>query len=104
MQIEKPSSGEQGRALVRLSPSDSIPNKDFVLRYKLAGDSVRTSVVAYKGERGGYFSMMLVPPADIQAVARRPLEMVFVLDCSGSMAGEPLAQAKSAIERGPQAA
>jgi Ca-activated chloride channel family protein len=97
--VQRASSGDPGKAVVTLRQSDSIPNKDFVLRYKLAGDGVRTSVVAYQGEQGGYFSMMLVPPPDLQAVARRPLEMVFVLDCSGSMSGEPLAQAKQAIAR-----
>src|SRR5690606_8756691 len=30
---------------------------------------------------------------------RSPLELVFVLDCSGSMSGEPLTQAKRSVER-----
>lgn len=97
--VERASSGDQGKAVVRLRKSDSVPNKDFVLRYKLAGDGIRTSVVACQGERGGYVSMMLVPPREAASVKRRALEMVFVLDCSGSMAGEPLSQAKHAIER-----
>src|SRR5262249_50845719 len=31
---------------------------------------------------------------------RQPVEMVFVLDCSGSMNGRPIQQAKAAVERG----
>lgn len=99
VRVERPSGDTPGRALVTLSTSDSIPNKDFVLRYALAGDAVRTSAVAARGATGNFFSMMLVPPASLESVRRRPLEMVFVLDCSGSMAGEPLAQAKQAIAR-----
>ena len=45
----------------------------------------------------GYFTMMLYPPDDLEDLRRHQLEMVFVLDCSGSMNGQPLAQAKAAI-------
>ncbi|MGE3107208.1 MAG: VIT domain-containing protein [Phycisphaerales bacterium] len=84
---------------VRLSRFDSIPNKDFVLRYSLAGEGVRSAFLAATGEKGTHFSLMLVPPDALTGLSRQPLEMVFVLDCSGSMSGEPLSQAKHAIER-----
>ena len=45
----------------------------------------------------GYFTLMLYPPSDHASLARRPMEMVFVLDCSGSMSGRPLEQAKNAV-------
>lgn len=99
VEVARPSSGEAGRAVVRLGAADTVPNKDFVLRYRLSGDGVRTSAVASVGEKDGFFSMMLLPPEELGALARQPLEMVFVLDCSGSMNGEPIAQAKRAIER-----
>jgi Ca-activated chloride channel family protein len=41
---------------------------------------------------------MLQPPAELAAAPRSPMELVFVLDCSGSMSGEPLAIAKRAAE------
>ncbi len=87
------------RVDVRLRPLDAVPNKDFVLRYSLAGDGVRSALLAATGERGSHFSLMLVPPDESKNLRRHPLELVFVLDCSGSMNGEPLAQAKRAIER-----
>ena len=37
------------------------------------------------------------PAIDTAHVSGRPLEMVFVIDCSGSMEGRPLAQAKEAV-------
>ena len=40
---------------------------------------------------------MLYPPSELEALQRQVLELVFVLDCSGSMQGQPLAQAKDAI-------
>jgi Ca-activated chloride channel family protein len=88
-----------GHLAVALQPEDSIPNRDFVLRYRVAGDRIKSSLVTSRDERGGYFTLMLFPPRDLQSLAREPLELVFVLDCSGSMSGQPLAQAKAAIAR-----
>ncbi|HIK95215.1 MAG TPA: VWA domain-containing protein [Planctomycetes bacterium] len=82
---------------VTLSSRDAIPNKDFVLRYKVAGDQIKTAMLTHEDDHGKYFTMMLYPPADLAQVQRSPMEMVFVLDCSGSMRGKPIAQAKAAI-------
>ncbi len=83
-------------ANVVLSSLDSIPNKDFVLRYRVAGSSTKSAMLTQVTEKGGFFTLMLVPPADLQYIERGPIEMVFVIDCSGSMQGEPLEQAKRA--------
>lgn len=92
---QKPVASTQRR--VTLSAKDSIPNKDFVLRYKVAGDQIKTAILTHEDNQGKYFTMMLYPPADLQQVERSPMEMVFVLDCSGSMRGKPLGQVKNAI-------
>ena len=41
--------------------------------------------------------MMLYPPEDLEGLRRHPLELVFVLDTSGSMNGQPIAEAKAAV-------
>jgi Ca-activated chloride channel homolog len=87
-------------ATVALQPEDRIPNKDFVLRYRVAGDRVKGGLVTARDERGGFFSLMLYPPAELHRAHRQPVEIVFVLDCSGSMDGKPIEQAKAAIRRG----
>jgi len=46
-----------------------------------------------------YFTFVLQPPRDLSRLKRTPLEMVFVVDCSGSMSGAPLAKAKRAIRK-----
>lgn len=89
-------------AEVRLSSLDSIPNRDFILRYRVAGKDVKSAMLTQVTEKGGFFSLLLVPPADLEYLDRGPMELVFVLDCSGSMEGEPLAQAKRAVERALQ--
>ena len=85
---------------VKLSSLDSIPNKDFVLRYKVAGKKVKSALVTHRDKRGGFFSLMLYPPENLSYLKRAPMEMIFVLDCSGSMRGKPIAKAKEAVKRG----
>jgi Ca-activated chloride channel family protein len=88
------------RLSISLAPSDSLPNKEFVLRYRVAGEGIKPGLLVHRDERGGFFSLLLYPPQELQALHRQPLEMVFVLDCSGSMSGRPLVEAKAAVERG----
>ena len=51
---------------VTLDEGDRIPNRDFVLRWKVAGEGVRSGLVVQKDKdgKGGYFAMMVVPPED----------------------------------------
>ncbi len=86
-------------AAVTLNACDSIPNKDFVLRYKVAGKMMKQSFITHSGKHGDFFTLMLYPPEDVHALPRVPVEMIFVLDCSGSMSGEPIKKAKGAIKR-----
>lgn len=90
------------KAQVRIADTDTLPNKDFVLRYRVAGKRIKSALVTHHDRRGGYFSLMLHPPADIEYLKRAPMEMIFVLDCSGSMNGQPIAKAKRAIKRALQ--
>ena len=89
-----------GHLAVQLAPNDTVPNKDFVLRYRVTGDRIGSSLLTQRDERGDYFTVMLYPPQEVGSLLRQPLELVFVLDCSGSMSGHPIEQAKAAVERG----
>jgi Ca-activated chloride channel homolog len=85
---------------VQLASSDTLPNKDFVLRYKVAGEKVKTGLFVQKDKegKGGWFTLLLVPPEDLKSVPRRGVEMVFVMDTSGSMSGQPIEQSKKAVQ------
>lgn len=80
-------------AEVVLAKEDSLPNADFRLRWKIAGDGLRTGLVA----QAGHALLTLYPPADLQSLPRRPIEHVFVVDTSGSMGGEPLEIVRAAM-------
>ncbi len=87
------------RAQVALSPMDAIPNKDFLLRYRVAGGTLKTALLTHRSKDENTFALVLHPPADMKDLPRMPREMVFVLDCSGSMHGMPIAKAKEAMRR-----
>jgi len=78
------------RAVVDLERRDELPNRDFVLRWTVAADSIRTGCVAHRAPDGtGYFSAFLLPPLDRAAPDEGPRDLVFLVDASGSMDGAP---------------
>lgn len=87
------------RAHVELASRATMPNRDFVLKFRVAGDKIKSSLLTYTDPetKQGYFTLMMYPPADLAALKRRPVEMVFVVDVSGSMSGRPLEQATEAV-------
>jgi Ca-activated chloride channel family protein len=82
-------------AEIRLEKGRTIDNRDFVLSYRLADDESRAGLLAFRDERGGYFSLLIEPPSAPRDDQIRPREMVFVLDCSGSMSGLPIEASKA---------
>ena len=92
----------QTQLCVDLSRHDKIPNKDMVFRWQVGAGDIKSGMIVRRGEGGreGYFSLVLVPPVSTERLARRPVEMVFVVDKSGSMAGTPIAQARDAVRAG----
>src|SRR5207249_4164153 len=97
---ERPNIFTQSVANIEPGKEIDVNNKYFVLRYRVAGERIKSSLLTQRDERGGYFTLMLYPPNELAALTRQPLELVFVLDCSGSMNGRPIEQAKAAVERG----
>ncbi len=87
------------RAEIALHPIDSVPNKDFVLRLRAKGERAETGVLSYHDGKDGYLTVLLHPKLDLEERDLTSREMIFVLDSSGSMSGEPIAAAKSVIRR-----
>jgi Ca-activated chloride channel homolog len=85
------------RATVKLRDKAVIPNKDFVLKYDIAGQKIGDTILMHHGSKGGFFTMMFQPPDRVVAQDVTPKELVFVLDTSGSMFGFPIEKAKEAM-------
>jgi Ca-activated chloride channel homolog len=72
-------------------------NKDFVLRYRLAGDKIETGLLQYEDPPTGkpyaaekFFALLVEPPLRPVVADIPGREYIFLLDVSGSMHGFPL--------------
>jgi len=86
------------RAVVRLKDQAAIPNKDFILRYDVAGKKIEDALLTHSSDKGGFFTLILQPPDRVTAEDVTPKELVFVLDTSGSMSGFPIEKAKETMK------
>jgi Ca-activated chloride channel family protein len=85
-------------AQVTLKDDKTGGNRDFVLRYALAGDKVDTGLLLYPGKDENFFLMVMEPPERVKKEAVVPREYIFIVDVSGSMHGYPLETAKSLMK------
>jgi Ca-activated chloride channel homolog len=84
-----------GRSEVMLADSERLSgNRDFILRYGLAGREIASGLLLYEGVDENFFLVVAEPPQAVQSDEVPPREYIFVLDVSGSMHGFPLATAK----------
>ena len=66
-------------AVVKLKNESTIPNRDFVLDFRVAGERLKSNLLTHRDpETGdGYFTLMVIPPKDSMLVPRQAMEMVF---------------------------
>lgn len=87
-------------AVAALPKADSIPNKDFVMRYSVVGKKPEMAVLTHsKGKGQGYFMLMIQPRIEEALAKAPPREIVFLVDVSGSMSGAPTAKVKETMQR-----
>jgi len=127
MRIE---TARSGRASVSLAADDRARlDRDIEVRWRLGGRDPEFGVLAWRGRPGGrdddrrrddasgrddagwrasepgVFALYLQPPVDADdARLAAPRELVFLLDCSGSMRGAPIEAAKDVVRRALSAA
>ncbi len=79
------------------NPEDYAGNRDFILKYRLTGESVESGLVLTQTDSEKYFFLTVQPPQRYTPDDIPPREYIFVLDISGSMYGYPLDTAKDLI-------
>jgi Ca-activated chloride channel family protein len=86
------------RLRLRLEESERLAgNRDFILRYRLAGEEVSSGLLLHRGPDESFFLLLAQPPRRVRPEEIPPREYVFVLDVSGSMSGFPLDTAKKLL-------
>jgi Ca-activated chloride channel family protein len=88
-----------GRQRIDLATGATIPNKDFVLEAQQAASprpkpALFLSPANDSGET--HFLLAAFPPT-VQPTQRMPVEMLYMIDVSGSMAGTSIEQAREAL-------
>jgi Ca-activated chloride channel family protein len=65
-------------------------NRDFILRYQLAGGGIESGLMLYEDGEDKYFLAMIEPPKRVTPAQITARDYVFIVDVSGSMHGFPL--------------
>ncbi len=86
-------------AVVTLQNEGEIPNRDFILRYRIAAEAIKDAFFVQPFPGGAYFTLALLPPRRVAPVEAMPREMIFVIDRSGSQEGFPIEKAKETMRR-----
>ena len=88
-----------GRQRVELAAGATLPNKDLVLEVQQA-ESTQPKVALFlsPGSDSGetHFLLAAYPPT-VQPTQRMPVEMLYMIDVSGSMSGTSIEQAREAL-------
>lgn len=86
-------------AFISLDQSDQIPNKDLILRYQIAGENTRATVLTQADQQGGHFAVYLLPAIRYTSNQIIPKDVIFLMDTSGSQQGKPLQQSKALMKQ-----
>ena len=94
--IERP---DEDHAVVKYSATNTVPSSDFRLFFDVNPEKLGTSLLSYRphANEDGYFLLLTTPQVPKQN-EQMPKTVLFVVDKSGSMQGEKIEQAKSAIK------
>jgi Ca-activated chloride channel family protein len=85
--------------VIEVQPGERL-DRDFILRWRIDGDDLRSTLVCTDDEDGkaGTFMLTFVPPSTL-AMSQKPRDVVFVIDRSGSMQGWKMQAARRATAR-----
>ncbi len=84
---------------VSIANTDTIPNRDLILRYQVSGNETQTTVLTQENEQGGHFAVYLIPALEYDLAEIVPKDVVFLIDTSGSQSGDPIAKSQELMRR-----
>lgn len=90
---------DEHTANVSFEAANVLPDRDFELYYTVSDEDFGLNLLSYRdaGE-DGFFLLLIAPKVEVDERDVVAKDVIFVLDTSGSMEGEKIAQAKSSLE------
>ena len=88
-------------ATVGYEEYDVLPDRDFELYYTISAEDFGLNLLSYRQpneDEDGFFLLLVAPRVEAEEREVVAKDVILVLDTSGSMRGEKLAQAKGALE------
>jgi Ca-activated chloride channel family protein len=86
------------KAVVGFEGKGVRPNSNFTLYYSPKQQDINVNIIAHREGSEGYFLMLAAPGVDAAEGKATEKDIAFVIDTSGSMAGNKLEQAKKAFQ------
>ncbi|HZY41311.1 MAG TPA: VWA domain-containing protein, partial [Anaerolineae bacterium] len=86
-------------ASVSYEATNVTPDKDFDLFYSVSPQDIGLNLLTYQdGTEPGFFVLLAAPNVQVEAARVVPKDVILVLDTSGSMEGEKIGQARTALK------
>ncbi len=86
-------------SLILLKSKPTIPNNDIVVRFSREEAQRDVSLLSYNDGKDGYFAMQIYPDLHDTGQAPQLIDIVFVIDRSGSMGGNPIVLAREVVHK-----
>jgi len=83
--------------IVLVTSDRSGGNRDYILRYRLAGNKIASGLLLFQEEKENFFLLMMQPPKKVTNAQIPGREYIFIVDVSGSMNGFPLEISKKLL-------
>jgi len=85
---------------IALANGHELMNSDLVLEWQPTLGNAPKAALFQQSLGGDFYTMMMFTPPKTSASISLPRDITFIIDSSGSMAGEPMRQAKQALLNG----
>ncbi|MGK0373549.1 MAG: Ca-activated chloride channel family protein [Arenicella sp.] len=83
--------------LVTLANGHELMNSDLVLEWQPKLGSAPKAALFHQSSGADFYTMMMLTPPKTNSSVSLPRDVTFIVDSSGSMAGQPMRQAKQAL-------
>ncbi len=93
VQIQK----DQGQHRIELAKQRESMNRDFVLQWATTPEATPQAAIFHEQIDGEDYALIMVLPPQRAEAHTLPRDVVFVIDTSGSMGGESIAQARQSL-------